>query len=419
MKWNLSDVKVIIPIGGEATRLRPLTIETSKATVRLLNRPLLEFSIAELASQGLKEFIFGVKGYINYKSLFDTFKEGVGFSVRHRIRPRVHFKYQPRVDSVGNADSVRINMDYYRIEEPVLVIQGDNIFRMDVRKALEYHEEKGAMMTIVLKKWDDVREFGVADLDDNMMIKRFVEKPKRPEDAPSNLINTGIYILSPEIRKEFKSQEMIEMLKQGKMDFGNDVIPYLIRKGYPVYGYIMEDIWFDVGTPDRYLDAMKTLLRELPDREMSGIRIDKGRRIFVQGTSADSVRRRNIIRSRYKKGKISVEGSVLIGRHCQISEGTHVENSSIDNFTIIGKNVKVIGSSVMDRVYVGDGTVVENSIIGRHVEIRSTPHNPVKIVNSVIGDDVVIMGGVELIGSRIYPHKVVNEGSKMNDTILT
>lgn len=419
MNWSLSDVKVVVPIGGEATRLRPLTIETSKATVRLLNRPLIEFPIAELASQGLKEFIFGVKGYINYRSLFDTFKEGVGFSARHRIKPRIHFKYQPRVDSVGNADSVRINMEYYRIEEPVLVIQGDNIFRMDVRKALEYHDERKAMMTIVLKKSEDVREFGVADVDKDMVIKRFVEKPKRPEDAPSNLINTGIYILSPEIRKVFKSNEMIEMLKQGKMDFGNDVIPFLIRKGYPVYGYVTEDIWFDVGTPDRYLDAMLTLLRELPDSEIEGIRIDREKRIFVQGTSPDSVRRRNVIRNKYKKGKISIEGNVLIGRHCQVNEETHIENSSIDNFTILGKGVKVINSSVMDRVYVGDGAVIEDSIIGRHVEIRSTHGKPVKVINSVIGDDVVIMGGVELTRSRIYPHKVVNEGSKMNDTVLT
>lgn len=246
-----------------------------------------------------------------------------------------------------------------------------------------------------------------------------MEKPKRPEDAPSNLINTGIYILSPEIRKVFKSDKMLEMLKQGKMDFGNDVIPYMIDRGYPVYGYVTEDLWFDVGTPDRYLDAMITLLRELPDKEIEGMRIDKDRRIFVQGTSPDSVRRRNIIRNKYRKGKISIEGNVLIGRHCQVNEGSHVENSTIDNFTILGKGVKVINSSVMDRVFLGDGTIVENSIIGRHVEVRSSLGKPVKIINSVIGDDVVIMAGVELIRSRVYPHKIVNEGSKMNDTVLT
>lgn len=416
MKWKIEDIKVIIPIGGEATRLRPLTVETSKAAVRLLNRPLIEFSIYELARQGIKEFIFGVKGYVNYRSLFDTFKEGIGFSARYKIKPRVHFKYQPRVDSVGNADSVRINMGYYRIEEPTLVIQGDNIFRMDVKKLLEFHEEKKALMTIVLKKWDgDLSEFGVADIDKDLRIKRFVEKPKTREEAPSNLINTGIYLLSPEIKKIFESEEIESMRERGKMDFGKDIIPYLIEKGYPVYGFITEDIWFDVGTPERYLDAMQTLLATLEDSLIGGKRIDPKRRIYVQGTSPDSIRRRNIIVKKYKKGKLTIEGNVLIGRHCQIGNSVYIINSSIDNFTIIRDGVSIVRSAVMDRVFVGEGVVIENSIIGRHVEI----HKGTRIINSVIADDVVIGENSEVVNSKIYPHRHINAGSKLHDTILT
>ncbi|MEJ2781112.1 sugar phosphate nucleotidyltransferase, partial [Stygiolobus sp. CP850M] len=121
MTISIEDVKVIIPIGGEATRLRPLTVETSKAAVRLLNRPLIEYTLLELARQGIKEIIFGVRGYVNYRSLFDLYKEGIGFSARYHIKPRVHFKYQPRVDSIGNADAVRINLEYYDIQEHFLV----------------------------------------------------------------------------------------------------------------------------------------------------------------------------------------------------------------------------------------------------------------------------------------------------------
>ncbi|WP_236753141.1 NDP-sugar synthase [Acidianus sp. HS-5] len=414
MEWKIEDIKVIIPIGGEATRLRPLTIETSKATVRLLNRPLIEFSIYELAKQGVKEFIFGVRGYINYRSLFDSFREGIGFSARYKIKPRIHFKYQPRVDSIGNADSVKINMEYYRINDITLIIQGDNIFRLDVKKLINYHLDKKAMMTIVLKKWDSVEEFGVADIDKDLRIKRFVEKPKK-EEAPSNLINTGIYVLSPEIRKVFESDEVVKMREEGKMDFGKDIIPYLINHGYPVYGYVMEDIWFDVGTPDRYLDAMQTLLSTLPDSEIGGKRIDEDKRIFVQGTSPDSIRRRNIIISKYKKGKIKVEGNTLIGRHCQIGNAIYIENSVIDNFTIVKNNAKIVKSSIMDRVYLGNDVEIQNSIIGRHVEIR----DGAKIINSVIADDVTIGENSEIVNSRIYPHRVINSGSKLHDTILT
>ncbi|EWG07472.1 MAG: nucleotidyltransferase [Candidatus Aramenus sulfurataquae] len=414
MDWRPEDIKVIVPIGGEATRLRPLTIETSKATVRLLNRPLIEFPILELAKQGVKEFIFGVRGYVNYKSLFDTFKEGIGFSARYKIKPRVHFKYQPRVDSVGNADSVRINMEYYRVEDITLVIQGDNIFRIDLKKLIDFHLSKGAMMTIVLKKWDNVEDFGVADVAGDMRIRRFVEKPKKGE-APSNLINTGIYVLSPKIREVFGNDDMREMLKLGKMDFGKDVIPYLIEKGYAVYGFEMEGVWFDVGTPDRYLDAMETLLATLPDNEIGGKRIDQDRRIFVQGSSPDSIRRRNIIISKYKKGRLDIQGNALIGRHCQIGNGIFIQNSTIDNFSIVENNVKIIRSAVMDRVYIGRDVVIQNSIIGRHAEIKSGT----KIIDSVIGDDVSIGEGSEIIRSRIYPHRIINAGSKIHDTILT
>lgn len=419
MTWKIEDVKVIIPIGGEATRLRPLTIETSKAAVRLLNRPLIEYTLIELARQGIKEFIFGVKGYVNYRSLYDLYKEGIGFSARYHIQPRVHFKYIPRADTVGNGHAVKVALDYYDINEPSVIVQGDNLFSLDIKKVLEYHEQKNAMMTIVLKKVENVEEFGVADLDNDMRIKKFVEKPKKKEEAPSDLANTGIYILSPKIRDIFDSDEMEEMLKLGKMDFGKDIIPYLIRNGYPVYGYVTQDLWFDVGTPDRYLDAMLTLLKSLSDEDMQGIRIDERRRIFVQGTSPDSRKRRLSIKRMYRKGTLKLEGDILIGRHCQIGSGTYIEESGIDNFTIIGGNSKIIRSSVMDRVYIGDNALIENSIIGRHVEIRSTSSKPTRIINSVIADDTVIGEGSEITNSKIYPHKFINADSKIFDTVLT
>jgi NDP-sugar pyrophosphorylase family protein len=90
-------IRVIIPVGGKATRLLPLTADTSKACLRLLNRPLVEFSLLSLASQGIRNFIFGVKGYTNYRDLYDYFESGAGFSARYNIKPHIHIKYQPNV----------------------------------------------------------------------------------------------------------------------------------------------------------------------------------------------------------------------------------------------------------------------------------------------------------------------------------
>ncbi|MGC8911486.1 MAG: sugar phosphate nucleotidyltransferase, partial [Nitrososphaeria archaeon] len=110
---EVDDLRVIIPVGGEAKRLKPLTCEVSKALVRLLNRPLVEIAIVKLARQGVRYFIFGVKGYVNYRALYDYFQDGVGLSARYGIEPRIHIKYQPNRDDFGSADSVRINMEYY------------------------------------------------------------------------------------------------------------------------------------------------------------------------------------------------------------------------------------------------------------------------------------------------------------------
>ncbi|MEM3703761.1 MAG: nucleotidyltransferase family protein, partial [Candidatus Bathyarchaeia archaeon] len=213
---------VIIPVGGKATRLLPLTAETSKACLRLLNRPLIEFSLLSLASQGIKNFIFGVKGYTNYRDLHDYFESGYGFSARYGISPRVHIKYQPNIDDLGSADSARINIEYYDVREPVFAVQGDNIFDVNLKELMEFHREKEAVITIALREVEDVEGYGIADISKDNRILKFVEKPT-PKEAPSNLANTGLYMVSPEIRKIFKEKGVKKLMKERKrLDFGYD-----------------------------------------------------------------------------------------------------------------------------------------------------------------------------------------------------
>ena len=206
-------IRVIIPVGGRATRLLPLTAETSKACLRLLNRPLVEFSILSLAAQGIRHFIFGVKGYTNYRDLYDYFESGYGFSVRYNIKPRIHIKYQPNVEDLGSADSARINIEYYELNNPIFAVQGDNIFDINVKDLMVYHKKKGAMMTIVLREVENVEGLGIADIDKTGRIRCFVEKPE-PKEAPSNLANTGLYVLSPEIRKVYKEKRVRQIVEE-------------------------------------------------------------------------------------------------------------------------------------------------------------------------------------------------------------
>lgn len=417
--YALERLRVIIPVGGKATRLLPLTAETSKACIRLLNRPLIDFSLLPLARQGIRNFIFGVKGYTNYRDLHDYFESGYGFSARYGITPRVHIKYQPNVDDLGSADSAMINMEYYNIRDPVFAVQGDNIFDVDVKELVKSHEKKGAVMTIALREVDNVEGYGIADINRDMRIARFVEKPS-PKEAPSDLANTGLYMVSPEIRKIFKEDGVKQIMKERhRLDFGFDFIPYLISTGRPVYGFTLEGSWYDVGTPKRYLEAMRDML----DGRFSSLtdfggRVDEEERVWVQGESAESMRGRKEIVNKIKRGKIEVEGSVLIGRHCKIGDGVKIVNSCIDNYTKIGKNVEIEDSAVMDRVIVGDKAEIKESIIGRHVTVSSNAKKPTKISSvSVIADDVAIMEGCILTSTRVYPHQYIR-GEFANQTIM-
>jgi NDP-sugar pyrophosphorylase family protein len=412
-------LRVIIPVGGKATRLLPLTAETSKACLRLLNRPLVEFSLLSLARQGIRHFIFGVKGYTNYRDLFDYFESGYGFSVRYNIKPRIHIKYQPNVEDLGSADSARINMEYYDINSPVFAVQGDNIFEISVKDLSQFHREKGAAMTIVLREVQNVEGLGIADIDKNNRIRCFVEKPL-PKDAPSNLANTGLYVLSPEIKKVFKEKGVKQIIEEkNRLDFGYDFIPYLTQAGYPVYGYTLKGNWFDVGTPRNYLEAMKKLLHGgfsmLTD---FGGRISGKQNIWVQGESNDSEQRRQEIIKKVKQGRIELEGAVLIGRHCQIEDGVRIANSCIDNFTRIGKGATIENSAILDRVIIGEKAEVSNSIIGRHATVLSCRRKQTKIsAVSVIADDVTIEEGSTLTTAKIYPHQHVR-GELQNQTLM-
>jgi NDP-sugar pyrophosphorylase family protein len=412
-------IRVIIPVGGKATRLLPLTAETSKACLRMLNRPLVEFSLLSLANQGIRHFIFGVKGYTNYRDLYDYFESGYGFSARYNIKPRIHIKYQPNVDDLGSADSARINMEYYEIKTPVFAVQGDNIFDINVKDLIQFHRDKGAVMTIVLREVQNVEGLGIANIDKNSRIRCFVEKPL-PKDAPSNLANTGLYVVSPEIKKIFKEKGIKEIIaEKNRLDFGYDFIPYMTQTGRPVYGYTLKGNWFDVGTPKNYLEAMKNMLHGgfsmLADFEG---RISPNKQIWVQGESNDSEKRRQEIIQKIKQGKIDIEGAVLIGRHCQIDDGVRIMNSCIDNYTRISKGAVVENSAIMDRAIIGENAEVCDSIIGRHTTVHSTPRKQTRISEiSVVADDVTIDEGSTLAAAKIYPHQHVR-GNFRNQTLI-
>ena len=150
-----------------------------------------------------------------------------------------------------------------------------------------------------------------------------------------------------------------------------------------------------------------------------GGRISDKQQIWVQGESNDAEKRRNDIIMKIKKGKIDIEGAVLIGRHCQIDDGARIANSCIDNYTRISRNAVVEDSAIMDRATIGENAEINDSIIGRHTTVLSSARQQTKISEvSVIGDDVTIEEGSTLVSSKIYPHQHVR-GDFRNQILIT
>jgi NDP-sugar pyrophosphorylase family protein len=418
MFMELQKLRCFFPIGGQAKRLRPLTHDISKPCIRFLNRPLIEFSMATLAEQGVRNFVFGENGYTNYTNLFDQYGEGVGFSAKYDIKPRVHIKHQPNLDDCGSADSYRLNVEYYDVRDPVLVVQGDGLFDIDLKGLIERHERNGALMTIVLARVENVEEYGIADLSEDMKIKKFVEKPSR-EDAPSNFVNAGIYLLSPEVREIVGSDEVNKLVaERGRFDFGYDLIPYLVDNGFPVYGYKI-DVWYDVGTPEMYLKAMQDFLCGKSNIRVTEERLLPNRNVWVQGYSEESMKRRADIFRKHEENRLFIHGSVLIGRHTRIGEFSKIQDSNIDNFCILGKNVKVERTAVMDAAKIGDFACLSDSILGRKVVVESSRENPTYVdATSVIGNCVHIREGCKLVRTKVNPGLTIPPGMTYKDKFL-
>ncbi|ODS37151.1 hypothetical protein BEH94_02650 [Candidatus Altiarchaeales archaeon WOR_SM1_SCG] len=227
--------KAFILAGGKGTRMRPLTYEIPKPLIPLHGRPIIEHQIEHLKKFGIEEVILGL-GY-GAEKIIAHFADGRSAGVK--------IKYVVEKEELGTAGPMLLAKDY--LDETFVMLNGDVLSKVDLHEMYDSHITSGAAATIALKEVDDPTAFGVAKLRGNKILK-FIEKPKL-EDAPSKLINAGVYILSPDVFKylpENKKQVMME----------TDVFPE-IAKDSGLYGYVYDGPWFDLGTPERYTEAIE------------------------------------------------------------------------------------------------------------------------------------------------------------------
>lgn len=415
---------VIAVVGGEGTRLYPLTLQHPKPLVSMCGRAILSRTFEAIANQGFREFILAGKGIRNTLFIKESFKEGEGFSRRVGLTPPAKFRYQPKYSDRGNADALRFCMEFYDIKKDVLVVGGDHILDITLKNIIRFHRSKDALVTICLHELDekkDISPFGVVELESDGRIRRFVEKPKN-EAAPTRLINTGIYVFSPKIR------EVLGDMVGESMDTGGDLLPYLCANNYPVYGYVCEGYWADVGTPEALLKTTQDILHgKLSRIKFSGKQTTIKEAIFST-TKTDN---RNWIHSSTLRNierldkPPKIGNNVHIGEHCIIEEDVTIESSCIGDYCKVGKGSKITGSAVMDFTNIGKNVKLNSCIVGRYSAIKNNStidrdldvevHEGSHDLTPVIGEGVVIEEG-SVIGpkKRVAPiyesHRILSTG---------
>ncbi|NPV63567.1 MAG: NDP-sugar synthase [Methanotrichaceae archaeon] len=350
--------QVLATVGGSGTRLYPLTLDQPKPLVELCDTAIIAILFRLLASQGCRRFILGSKGANNTLNLSNYFKAGEGFFKRLGISDHEDFCYQPLYDDKGSADSLRYCMNYFDINDDLLVVSGDNLIDIDLSDFVAFHQKHKPLLTVALKEMgpeENLSSYGVADIDRDMRIRGFVEKPKTGTE-PSRMINTAFYLFSPQIR------EVLSDMGDSARDIGGDLIPYLTENGYAVYGYPIHGYWIDIGTPERLhqaaMDCLSGHVRHF-DRKYE---YRPGQ--WIHPSTLDK------IEGLLGSGEIELRGNVSIGRNCCIEKGVVIEDSHVGHTSIIERGVEVRKSMIMCFSNIRHKAVINRAVVGRHSTIE-------------------------------------------------
>ena len=245
-------VKAVILAGGEGTRLRPLTSNTPKPMMPLANKPMMEHIVNLLALHGFDEIVVTVAFLAN--QIRDYFGDGSDFGVTMR--------YATEDSPLGTAGSVRNAAD--ELDDTFLVISGDVLTDIDLTAFVKAHRDAGAAASIALKHVENPLEFGIVITQPDGTIERFLEKPTWGE-VFSDTINTGIYVLEPEVFEYIDAGEVV--------DFSGDVFPALLADGHTLHGHVAEGYWEDVGTLEAYIRSHADVLDQRVQVEIDGFQL--------------------------------------------------------------------------------------------------------------------------------------------------
>lgn len=371
--------KAVIMAGGFGTRLRPLTMNIPKPMVPMANLPMMHHIVNLLKKHSITEIASLL--YFQPEKITSYFGNGEKFGIS--------MNYVQAQADYGTAGSVRNAA--HLLGERFLVISGDVLTDFDISAALHFHESRGAKATIILTKAPNPLQFGIVMTDADGKITRFLEKPTWGE-VFSDTINTGIYIVEPEV---------LDMIPyQQDFDFSKDLFPLMLRKGIPLYGYVADGYWQDVGNLDQYIQAHHDILAGKVALDFDGRR--EGSAIISHTAKVAATAK--------------LKGTVIVGDNATIGEYAELENVVVGAASSIGNGAKIANSVIWQRVAVGecaemDADVVCNDVrIGDFAEIEEN----VFISNHCsIGTHAHLMSNIKL-----WPYKVVEERARLAQSLV-
>ena len=374
-------MKAIVMAGGEGTRLRPLTSNQPKPMVPIVGKPCMEHIIELLHKHGFDEVIVTLAFLPQAIESYFGDGESVGVSI----------DYSLEATPMGTAGSVRLAA--HSIDEPFLVISGDALTDFDLASLVRFHAEREAAVTIALKAVDNPLDFGIVVTGEDGRIERVLEKPTWGQ-VFSDTINTGIYVLDPEVVRHIPDDT--------PFDFSKELFPRLLELGRPLYGHVCEGYWQDIGNLEQYRQANFDALDEHIALDIPGIRL-RGNIWMGEGVEIDDL--------------AGVEGPAFIGTNCAVSP-----EATIGAHTVLGANVRlrerarVVRSVIDQSTFIGRSASVEGAIIGKSCDLRSHVHvhDGAALGDGVsIGAQTVVMPDV-----RIFPYKEVESGAIVHESLV-
>jgi mannose-1-phosphate guanylyltransferase / phosphomannomutase len=374
-------VKAVVMAGGEGTRLRPLTSNQPKPMVPIVGKPCMEHILELLEQHGIDEVIVTVAFMPQAIRSYFGDGEALGLAVEYSVEE----------SPLGTAGSVRLASG--KLDEPFLVISGDALCDVDLSEIVRTHEQKGAAVTIGLKSVENPLEFGIVVTDEEGRIERFLEKPSWGQ-VFSDTINTGIYVLDPEVLNHIPSDR--------PYDFSKELFPLLLEMGRPLYGHVFDGYWQDIGNLDQYRQANFDALDERVRLNIPGIRL-RGNVWLGEGVEVDDL--------------AAIEGPAVVGNYCRIAP-----DATVGAYSVLSASVTLLERARTERsvidaaTHVGRSARIEGAVVGRNCDIRAHVHVQ---EGAAIGDEVTLGAqSAVLPGVRIYPYKEVETGAQIHESLI-